>query len=111
MADDQYTLDIISATYGTNIVTERARKYYIEFAEFHPNYNFWNITPTGKIFGPDPAPHYAKQFVVIWRVITGKAIDDNQAFTYPSTWTCSQDTEGRLSYALESSHMYPQPIL
>jgi hypothetical protein len=105
MADYQYTLDIISATYGTNIVTERARKYYIEFTESHPStYNFWNITPTDQIFGPDPAPHYAKHFVVVWRVITGKASDDNQAFTRPSTWTCSQDTPGRLSYAL---HVQP----
>ena len=67
-----YNLEIISATYGTNIVTIQARKAYSDFVNSDDDdarSNIFKITPDDYKFGPDPSGgEHKNMFVMVWRV-------------------------------------------
>lgn len=95
-------LDILSATYGTKIVTDQVRHLYA--SSIQHSYNFSNsrvfsLIPNDILFGTDLSHHYPKVFVITWRVVTSNGImDQRQLGSQPRTSVAYQDYPLDLPY-------------
>jgi hypothetical protein len=62
-----YSLDILTACYGTLNVTDKLINLY-KSSKPPPNTYQFTFTPTNGLFGQDPLPNYRKACVVVYRV-------------------------------------------
>jgi hypothetical protein len=70
MAGNLFSLDIVSATWGTVDVTKKVRGLYANFDNLKKSDNTFTITATEEVLGPDPKIHHDPKILVInWRVV------------------------------------------
>jgi hypothetical protein len=70
MAGNLFSLDIVSATWGTVDVTKKVRGLYVNFDNLKKSDNTFTITATEEVLGPDPKIHHNPKILVInWRVV------------------------------------------
>lgn len=95
-------LDILSATYGTKIVTDQVRHLFatsIQSPQSYTNSKIFSFIPNDNLFGPDLNPANPKVFVITWRVVTGPGImDQRQVGSRARTTVAYQDYPVDLPY-------------
>ncbi|KAK0732934.1 hypothetical protein B0T26DRAFT_866335 [Lasiosphaeria miniovina] len=99
MAETQeYSLDILSATWGTADVTKTLRGMYVKDANtIKADNNLFTISPTVALFG-DPIPNQTKVLVCVWRVILS-----NGSLSAIQATTIKQSETGTINY--DGSHL------
>lgn len=95
-----YSLDIISATWGNFVVTTKVQQMYYQYVLDHPDSNIFNFKPSNELFG-DPFRGTAKYFTMVWRVILANSSDtivDSKLYSEPFVAGCLESEELTVNY-------------
>lgn len=107
----QYSLDIISAAWGTTVVTDQVRQIYQQSVQKDSTSNVFSFTPTIAL-SSDPNYGQKKSFVVIWRTTLSSAsgpVVDSHTFSEPALAACVEYSAFTLNYDGSSLQPYIEP--
>ena len=107
-----FSLDILSASWGTSVVTSKVRQLYGQAADSSPFSNVFTIIPSDDLFG-DPRPGQSKCFTLVWRVILANvngSIADSQMYSAPMVATCTEGNTLNLNYDGTNLQPYSEPL-